>query len=341
MTHNSLVRKFRPMPQASEIPRRKGSSGERKRDPGMEADESQKQERGDRWSKEQGQKVHFLSLMDPCHLNNSEVEPQYQSTEVELYSEVMLWKMIQGRMQCSWTLFQGFQDVHDKQLTRYLLFNANWKILTQNVLIFGYVHRSTNSQKHGPAWKIQSFLSKGICTVIYWQDINGKGNLRKFYWNTVGESFQLGMFICQPSKKTILIRVCERYQTGWQNKKTEPTCEILMKGVDPGEPTSFLDHVFLGCTQTEWTSSDDIVTNYRDFCSNPGFLQEPRKNYLSELQGNLMRKQYLLVPMTWKVMPGNVWKDIVSWRTKRLNNSTQYLLHALMTIISKKKNWIM
>ena len=38
-------------------------------------------------------------------------------------------------------------------------------------------------------------------------------------------------------------------------------------------------------------------------------------------------------------MPRNVWNDIVSWRTKRLNNSTKYQLHALTTIISKKNNW--
>ena len=37
-------------------------------------------------------------------------------------------------------------------------------------------------------------------------------------------------------------------------------------------------------------------------------------------------------------MPRNVWNDIVSWRTKRLSNSTKYQLHALMSIISKKKN---
>ena len=30
--------------------------------------------------------------------------------------------------------------------------------------------------------------------------------------------------------------------------------------------------------------------------------------------------------MTWKVMPRNVWNDIVSWRIKRLNNSTKYHL---------------
>ena len=33
----------------------------------------------------------------------------------------------------------------------------------------------------------------------------------------------------------------------------------------------------------------------------------------------------------------NVWNDIVSWQTRRHNNSTKYLLHASMTTKSKKK----
>ena len=36
-------------------------------------------------------------------------------------------------------------------------------------------------------------------------------------------------------------------------------------------------------------------------------------------------------------MQRNVWNDIVSWQTRRLNNSTKYLLHASMTTTSKKK----
>ena len=36
-------------------------------------------------------------------------------------------------------------------------------------------------------------------------------------------------------------------------------------------------------------------------------------------------------------MPRNVYNDIVSWQTKRLKNSTKYLLHALTTIISKEE----
>ena len=36
-------------------------------------------------------------------------------------------------------------------------------------------------------------------------------------------------------------------------------------------------------------------------------------------------------------MPRNVWNDIVSWQTRRLNNSTKYPLHASMTTTSKKQ----
>ena len=41
--------------------------------------------------------------------------------------------------------------------------------------------------------------------------------------------------------------------------------------------------------------------------------------------------------MTWLVMQRNVWSDIVSWQTRRLNNSTKYLLHASRTIILKEE----
>ena len=43
-----------------------------------------------------GAKVHFASLMDICHLKNAELEARHQKIfEVDLYSEVTLWKMIQ------------------------------------------------------------------------------------------------------------------------------------------------------------------------------------------------------------------------------------------------------
>ena len=39
--------------------------------------------------------------------------------------------------------------------------------------------------------------------------------------------------------------------------------KLLNKEVDLGEPTSFLDHVYLGCTQRHCEISKDIVDSYR------------------------------------------------------------------------------
>ena len=48
-----------------------------------------------------------------------------------------------------------------------------------------------------------------------------------------------------------------------ETQNLDPMWKILMKGIDLGEPTSFLDHVYLGCTQRECQISKDIVDNYR------------------------------------------------------------------------------
>ena len=43
-----------------------------------------------------------------------------------------------------------------------------------------------------------------------------------------------------------------------------PMWKVLMKDVDLGEPTSFFDHVYLGCTERECDTSKDIVDNTRN-----------------------------------------------------------------------------
>ena len=48
-----------------------------------------------------------------------------------------------------------------------------------------------------------------------------------------------------------------------KKQNIDPMWKILMKDVDLGEPTSFLDHVYLGCTQRECQISKDIVDNDR------------------------------------------------------------------------------
>ena len=117
-----------------------------------------------------------------------------------------------------------------------------------------------------------------------------------------------------------------------KKQNIKPTWKILMKDVDFGEPTSFFDNVYLGCTQRECQMSKSIT----EICSNLGFLLGPWQNFL--FPGNRMRI-FPHGPRIWKVMQRIAWKDIANWRTTQLNNSTKYLLHALMTIISKKKKW--
>ena len=48
-----------------------------------------------------------------------------------------------------------------------------------------------------------------------------------------------------------------------KKQNLDPMWKVLNKEVDLGEPTSFLDHVYLWCTQRQCEISKDIVDNYR------------------------------------------------------------------------------
>ena len=48
-----------------------------------------------------------------------------------------------------------------------------------------------------------------------------------------------------------------------KKQNIDPMWKLLNKEVDLGEPISFLDHVYLGCTQRQCEISKDIVDNYR------------------------------------------------------------------------------
>ena len=48
-----------------------------------------------------------------------------------------------------------------------------------------------------------------------------------------------------------------------KKQNIDPMWDVLNKEVDLGEPTSFLDHVYLGCTQRQCQTSKNTVVNYR------------------------------------------------------------------------------
>ena len=77
-------------------------------------------------------------------------------------------------------------------------------------------------------------------------------------------------------------------QLAEKKQNIDPMWKILMKDVDLGDPTSFLDHVYLGCTQRECPTSKDIVDNYRNmFESKISAGSEEKLPYSEKLGANI------------------------------------------------------
>ena len=67
--------------------------------------------------------------------------------------------------------------------------------------------------------------------------------------------------------KGLFLSVCvDAIKLAGKKQDIVPMWKVLNKEVDLGEPTSFLDHVYLGCTQRQCEISKDIVDNYRTMC---------------------------------------------------------------------------
>ena len=104
-----------------------------------------------------------------------------------------------------------------------------------------------------------------MCTVILCQDYHGKGNLKKFCWNTVEEqALNWECLFVNRARGLFLSVYVDDIKLADNTENMEPSWKIHMKDVDLGEPTSFLDHLYLGCTQRECKISDDILASNRD-----------------------------------------------------------------------------
>ena len=95
LSRYNLVHKFIPMPQAMKIPDADGSSGEimgkNLKIPAWQLTKVRNKNEVIAEARKEGKTVHFASLMDLCHLENSESEPQFQK-----YKDIV--KDIEDRM---------------------------------------------------------------------------------------------------------------------------------------------------------------------------------------------------------------------------------------------------
>ena len=127
-----------------------------------------------------------------------------------------------------------------------------------------------------------------------------------------GESFKLGIFFVNREKELFLSVYVDDTKLAGKKQNIDPTWK------------TFLDHVFLGCTQRECQISKNVE----------GFLPVLWKSHpaLRNLAQSCPHG-----PVTWKVIQRNVWKSIANLRIKRLNNYTKSRRHAWTIINLKKK----
>ena len=123
--------------------------------------------------------------------------------------------------------------------------------------------------------RIISITNDGIKSDGYHLQIAGlrrTSSWRSICWNPgqngrctqIIENSQIGMYV-------------DDIKLAWKKQNINPMWKVLKKGVDLGEPTSFLDHVYLGCTQRQCEISKDIVDNSQNHVWIQNFLRGHRK----------------------------------------------------------------
>ena len=88
--------------------------------------------------------------------------------------------------------------------------------------------------------------------------------LEKILLKHCWEKFQIGNVSLYIVKKGLFLSVhVGDIKLAGKKQNLDPMWKLLNKEVDLGEPTSFLDHVYLGCIQRQCQISINTVDNYR------------------------------------------------------------------------------
>ena len=108
-----------------------------------------------------------------------------------------------------------------------------------------------------PSWKesVRSSFGRTIVRKAMWENLIET-------W--LGENSKLWMSLCASWKKKLFLSVVvDDFEVAGKKQNLDPMWKVLNKEVDLGELTSFLDHLYLGCSQRQCEISKDIVDNYR------------------------------------------------------------------------------
>ena len=107
-----------------------------------------------------------------------------------------------------------------------------------------------------------------------------------------------------------------------------------MKNVDLDEPTSFLDHVYLGCTQREDKPNNSVIDEHREmFDSRISAGAAEKLPAWEQLHAKAVAWSYDM-----KDMLKSAWTDTANWRMKRQSKCTKFQLLAWMITTARRRS---
>ena len=92
----------------------------------------------------------------------------------------------------------------------------------------------------------------------------GEGNWRLLLEHGWEKVLKLECLFVRRARGLSLSVYVDNIKLAGKTENIEPSWNCFHEDVDLEEPTSFLDHVYLGCTQRECQIRNDIVANYKD-----------------------------------------------------------------------------
>ena len=170
--------------------------------------------------------MHFASLMDLCHLKSSELEPTHPKYKGRVVLRGEKCKMIhteQGSSASQMTAANVMDVIArlpgcagqaaDAASAYTQVKNGRCTVIVEN-------SSSPPRHKWPKCWSSMEdpvvSLERNLC--VY--PLAGS----QFDGTRLGKSSKLGMPVCKPRKRTNLVCVCGRHDTGWEKHKTLAQC---------------------------------------------------------------------------------------------------------------------
>ena len=234
-----------------------------------------------------GVKVHFAYLMDICHLKNAELEAKHQKYKGRVVLRGDIVKDDSG----SYAVFTE-QGSSASQMTAAKIMDIISRLPGCDVQAANAVSAKTQvkmedaqkllkipnsecpdiwirlprhkwpkswSSMEGPVVPLERNLYGHLLAGLLWERQFEK-ILLKHGWEKIPNWECL---FVHREKGLFLSVYVDDIKLAGKKQNLDPMWKVIDKEVDLGERTSFLDHVYLGCTQRQCETSKDIVDNYR------------------------------------------------------------------------------